>query len=135
MGKAIAHALFCAADMLDSDFLSTLNPNQLLRGEPSVAAYLVVLLATIGPVTILDKAIGALAVSRDRKVLLVLLAKAAQDTFPNVAAQIIFQLPAGHAAREYLSQSKPMRPGSLDDLGDALMVSEVDNWLAVTNKA
>lgn len=134
MGTAVAQALLAAAEVLDAHILGTLDPEQLLRKEPEVAAQVIVLLGVLGSESTIDRAVNKLVAHPYRKVLLVLLARVCQEGFPNAAAHIRLQLPAVDAVQKYLAEAVPLPPGALDAMGDALTVKEVEDWLAAIDK-
>jgi hypothetical protein len=134
MGTAVAQALLGGAEMLDTQILGTLDPEQLLRKGPEVAAQVIVLLGLLGPEATIDKAVSRLVPHPHRKVLLVLLARVCQEGFPGAAAHIRLQLPGIEALEKYLAEAVPLPPGALDVLGDALTVKEVEDWLAAIDK-
>ncbi len=135
LSTAIAQALLAGADVLDVDMLGRLDPEQLVRKEPEVAAQLIVLLGVLGPEISIDKAVGRLLTHRHRKVLLVLLARVCQDELPATAAHIRIQMAASEAVSKYLAEAVPLPLGALDALGDALTVQVVERWLAAIDKS
>ena len=129
--SSAAYALLPHGVDLDSTLIDRITPDLLLKVYEPVAGVIAGLLGLRGTIEAIRAAAEALAASRKRRGLVLLIAWLLADRNRSLAEQLVAMLPAGHKAGDWAlgNDIGEVSDASISDLGDPAVCAELLHYM------